>query len=139
MLAARKIEMDEDWLKALVKEASTSPQEVCGFLLGSVEGETVKVLRVYPSVNVAPSPTRFVVRPEDIYEAHVKAEKLGLEVVGIYHSHPAPPNPSDADLEGMKKWPIIWLIVSSLDGSVKAYIFRGATAVELELVSKRRI
>ena len=34
----------------------------------------------------------------------------GLEQVGIYHSHPAPPEPSESDLEFMKYNPCVWVI-----------------------------
>jgi proteasome lid subunit RPN8/RPN11 len=51
-------------------------------------------------------------------------EKAGDEydIMGIIHSHPAPPYPSSIDRENMKLWPVVWLIVDSRVGNYKAWI-----------------
>ena len=128
-----RLVVDEGLLSRLSREAVEASVELCGLLLGRVDGEAAVVEVAEPLENVAASPTSFRARPEDVYTAHLKAEERGLDVVGIYHSHPAPPSPSTADLEGMGRWPLAWLIISSLDGSTAAYQLRGGGVARLEV------
>ncbi len=129
-----KLEVDRRLVKELIHEALTSDGEICGFLLGRVEGERFRARELYKARNVSLTRgTSFKVDPRDVYEAHVYAERRGFDVVGIYHSHPGPPNPSATDLECMRGWPVAWLIISSTDGSVAAYIAKQGSVEELEL------
>ncbi len=121
MHSPRVLRIGERELKSLVRKALSTPIEVCGLLLGRERGEVVEVVEVMEASNLASSPYLFEVNPEDVYRALKEAEKRGVDLVGIYHSHPAAPNPSSKDQEGMRRWPMTWLIISSLDGSVKAY------------------
>jgi proteasome lid subunit RPN8/RPN11 len=71
-----------------------APAEACGLLLGR-PGE---VLHAWPARNQLESPTRYQVHPEDHFAAIREARRLGLEVIGAYHSHPASPaEPSATD------------------------------------------
>jgi proteasome lid subunit RPN8/RPN11 len=78
------------------------PNECCGFLLGTA-GEEKRADRVLPVENAWEAGERyhrFVIRPEDFMGAEKEAAKQGLELVGIYHSHPDhPARPSDYDRE----------------------------------------
>jgi proteasome lid subunit RPN8/RPN11 len=43
---------------------------------------------------------RFVIEPEDFMRAEAEARRMGLDVLGFYHSHPDhPAEPSDYDRE----------------------------------------
>lgn len=139
MRAVRRLIVREEDLKRLVDSALESEAELCGLLLGRLSGEDAVVELLEPLENVSPSPARFEARPEDVYRAHVKAEGLGLEVIGIYHSHPAPPIPSSMDLDGMGRWPLVWLIVSSLDGSAAAFQLVEGEVKEVELLASGRL
>ena len=81
--------------------AAAYPNECCGILFGSEEegGHTVKTLK--PIDNARESGEqyhRFLITAEDMMEAELEARKLGLEIVGFYHSHPDhPARPSDYD------------------------------------------
>ncbi|MHA1615703.1 MAG: Mov34/MPN/PAD-1 family protein [Candidatus Njordarchaeales archaeon] len=111
-------------LERLVKEAMESKTEICGVLLGTVDSEgKVIVKRVKRAKNTKESPVLFEIDPEDLYQAIVEGEQEGLDIVGLYHSHPGPPRPSKRDLEGMKLWPVPWLIISSLNGSYDCYLY----------------
>ncbi|MDH5816338.1 MAG: M67 family metallopeptidase [Candidatus Nezhaarchaeota archaeon] len=122
-------------LREIVHDSLAEGHEVCGFLLGVVNDDDLKVVELYKVKNVSMiSRVRFEMDPRDIYEAHKYAERLGLEIIGIYHSHPGPPTPSVIDLEGMKHWPIVWLIVSSIDGSMAAYVVKDGSTRELEVL-----
>ena len=73
------------------------PLEACG-LLGGKNG---RVLRVYPAVNAANSPTRYSIRPEDLLASldDMEANGWGSDPLAIYHSHPhGPEMPSPTDV-----------------------------------------
>ncbi|OGO13967.1 MAG: hypothetical protein A2Y93_04625 [Chloroflexi bacterium RBG_13_68_17] len=77
-----------------VREAA--PLEACG-LVGGPPGRGQLVL---PVENAAASPTRFRMAPQGQLDALFSLERRGLELVAIYHSHPAGPvMPSATDLE----------------------------------------
>lgn len=121
-------------LKTLVEEALKDPTiEACGLLIGRVEGVRVVVEEVLIGENVKRSPTRFEVDPNLVYRAVVQAEAKGLELVGVFHSHPAPPTPSRLDVEGMQLWPVAWLIVSTLNGGFAAYALKNGKVEPLTL------
>ena len=72
-----------DVLRAAVRSAY--PREACGFLLG----RGTVVLEVVPTANVAADPCReFVIAPEALLATHRAASARGLEVLGVFHSHP---------------------------------------------------
>jgi proteasome lid subunit RPN8/RPN11 len=71
------------------------PNEACG-LLGGPPGQ---VERVYCVPNVYRSPVAYLMDPAGQVDAMIELEAAGLEVVGIFHSHPAgPPVPSATDV-----------------------------------------
>jgi len=102
--------IDSSIVSIIRKLAWGGKGEHCGFLLGTGE----KVVIVFPVRNVSSNPlTEFYMDPAGILAAHRLAENLGLQVKAIYHTHPGNSSePSSRDLEGMKNWPIPWLIVS---------------------------
>ncbi len=111
-------------LKSIIKAAEKSEVEVCGFLFGRREGETFQVEEVRFVTNRLNSPMEFEMEPMEMAEAIDEAERRGLDVVGIFHSHPqCPPRPSRRDLEGMKVWQVVWLIVDG-KGDYGAYVLR---------------
>jgi proteasome lid subunit RPN8/RPN11 len=129
-----KLEISRQLVEELVREALASEGEICGFILGMVEGERFRVCELYKTKNVSPAKRiSFDVDSGEVYEAHTCAEKKGLDVVGIYHSHFGPPIPSTTDLKYMREWPVVWLIISSTDGSVAAYIAKQCSIEELEV------
>ncbi len=129
-----RLRISRQLVDELVHEALTSEGEVCGFLLGELRGQCFEVRELYKAKNVSPArDVSFNVDPRDVYEAHAYAEEKGLDVVGIYHSHPEPPSPSPMDLKCMEDWPVVWLIISSVDGSMAAYIAKRGSIEGLEM------
>jgi len=63
------------------------PEEACG-LLGGRQNRAEIVL---PVTNSLHSSTRFFLDPEEMITAILQLESRGMDVVGIYHSHPAGP------------------------------------------------
>ncbi len=64
-----------------------APQEACGLLAG----KGVDVSATYPITNILQSRVQFRMQPEEQLMAFLEIEEQGLDLVGIYHSHPAGP------------------------------------------------
>ena len=83
--------------------AASYPYEGCGLLLGEVvDGDNV-VRAARPLPNVWPveseKPERFRIDPADWRDAELAAAAEGLDVVGVFHSHPDhPPVASPRDV-----------------------------------------
>lgn len=78
------------------------PFETCGLLIGRAEGERIEVERVVRTGNLRRerAADRYQVDPDDWLAADGAARRDGLEIVGIWHSHPdCPARPSTTDLE----------------------------------------
>jgi proteasome lid subunit RPN8/RPN11 len=79
------------------------PYEGCGLLLGSAENGRNVVSEIRPLPNVWPveseKPERFRIAEDDWRDVELEAMSLGLDVVGIFHSHPDhPPVASPRDV-----------------------------------------
>ena len=81
--------------------AEAYPNECCGILFGSEDGDEQVVKSLRPIENARESGEqyhRFLITAEDMMQAEIEARKIGLEIVGFYHSHPDhPAQPSDYD------------------------------------------
>lgn len=65
---------------------TAAPHEACGLLLGRADQVTVALA----ARNVDERPTvRYAIDPADHFAAVRRARSDGLEILGIYHSHPA--------------------------------------------------
>ena len=85
------------------------PNECCGFLLGTLgEDGTRRVSALLPLDNareVEEQFHRFLITPRDVLEAEEAAQAGGLDVLGVYHSHPDhPARPSEFDREHALPW-----------------------------------
>ncbi|MEM2142233.1 MAG: M67 family metallopeptidase [Candidatus Thorarchaeota archaeon] len=111
------------------------PFEAVAFLLGRF-GKHIEVSRIVIMTNRAKSPTEFSVSPEDEYRVFLQAEAAGDLVIGIFHSHPAPPEPSSVDLENMKLNRVVWMIASKVSGKweLSAYLMSDHIAKRIPLV-----
>jgi proteasome lid subunit RPN8/RPN11 len=88
---------------------SSYPYEGCGLLLGSVENGVNTVSSLFPVANrwavEEEKRERFHINPEDMLAAELAAAEQGLDVIGIFHSHPDhPPIASPRDL-AWAAWP----------------------------------
>ena len=92
------------------------PLEGCGVLFGHIDNERAVIREVVETENSAENPSlRFYIDPELFYKILTNAEEQGLEFLGIFHSHPAEPNPSPWDLEYMKLHQNVWIIIQSFN------------------------
>ncbi len=86
MIATLRIP-EEQWTEMLRHVKDNAPLEACGLLAGKNE-QVEKVLLVR---NQAQSPVRFVMDPYEQLHAFQWIESHTLDLVGIFHSHPAGP------------------------------------------------
>jgi proteasome lid subunit RPN8/RPN11 len=71
----------------------TYPHECCGVLLGvaSADGNQVRELVRAGNTRTDSAHNRYNIAPEELVAIQRKARKLGLDIVGFYHSHPDHP------------------------------------------------
>lgn len=89
--------------------AAAYPLEGCGLLLGTAVPTGNIVTDIRPMENVWPEPAekpvRFAIDPQAWQQVELEAMAAGLDVIGIFHSHPDhPPIASPRDL-AWASWP----------------------------------
>ncbi|MHC4534265.1 MAG: M67 family metallopeptidase [Planctomycetota bacterium] len=88
------------------------PNEGCGILAGK-DG---KVLKVYKMTNTDKSPKAFFMDSQEQFWAMKDMRLLGLEMIGIYHSHVASPAyPSSRDVKLAFYHDVYYVIISLKD------------------------
>lgn len=98
---------------------SSLPNESCAFLLGKND----RVVEILAMQNADQSAISFSIEPQDVLRAYDVAESKKLQVIGIFHSHPARPAPSNTDKKFMEINPVVWLIYSTTEQKFKAYVY----------------
>jgi len=89
------------------------PEEGAGFLLG-MDGEVREILALPNAREDEARHNRFLFTPEDYLKAETKAMELGVDLIGVFHSHPDCPNvPSEYDREWAQ--PFFSYIISRVD------------------------
>jgi len=78
------------WETMLEHARATYPHECCGAMLGAVAGaETIVRLAVkLENAFQGSQRTRYEVRPEELLASERQARSLGMDLVGVFHSHP---------------------------------------------------
>jgi len=90
------------------------PLECCGLLLGRADANGKLVIDLRPMQNSREDTPerRYLIAPEDMLEAEKEAREQGVDIVGVYHSHPDhPARPSEFDREHAVPW-YSYIIVS---------------------------
>jgi proteasome lid subunit RPN8/RPN11 len=85
------IRIEGDAWAAMVRHAeSCYPNECCGILLGTANGDRRVAARAIACRNAyeGSQKDRFQIDPRDQFEAERRARELGLAVLGFFHSHP---------------------------------------------------
>ncbi len=84
------------------------PEEGAGLLLGTVIGEQKQVSRILALDNSREEGARhnrYLLTPQDYLRGEQEADRLGLDVLGVFHSHPNHPNrPSEFDRDWAMPW-----------------------------------
>ena len=118
------IKISESLRKNLELHANEqNPYEACAILLGNKDEKIWEATEIFLTENIEKSEINFTVSNEQLLEGYKMAEEKGLDVVGIFHSHPkSEPSPSNTDIKFMKGNPIPWIIYSGLTKEMKAYL-----------------
>jgi len=112
-------------LETLINFAKSSlPKECCAFLIGTNSRDEVIIYNIVTLRNYDESIFSFSIDPQDLFFGYKQADQLGLEVVGVFHSHPSLPFPSSKDKKFMRLNPFIWLIYSTVTEEYKGFIYR---------------
>jgi len=86
------------------------PNEACGILAG----KNGRVEKAYPMANTDKSAVTFLMEPKEQHKTVKDIRSRGLEMIGIYHSHPSSPaRPSPHDIK-MAYYPDVSYVIISL-------------------------
>lgn len=82
--------------KMIAQSKKEFPNEACGILAGK-DG---RVERVFETNNTEKSPSSYFMEPREQFKVMKEMRTLGLDMIGIYHSHPeTEAYPSGHDVE----------------------------------------
>ena len=116
----KTISLTPEQIRQLVEIAKDAlPNESCAFLLGHND----KVAKILPMRNIDESPVTFSIEPAELLHVYNLAERKGMQVIAIFHSHPAKPWPSSTDLKFMEINPVVWVIYSTTERQLKAFVY----------------
>jgi proteasome lid subunit RPN8/RPN11 len=78
------------WQAMVLHAERTYPHEGCGAMLGHIRGDNKQVVAALPLENSFSGErnARYELRPADLLEADREARTRGLDLIGIFHSHP---------------------------------------------------
>jgi desampylase len=107
--------LPEDLRNRILREAAKAhPSECCGLLEGLRDADGFRITALHSARNLAVSPDRFELDPQDHFAAHKSARAGGHSLIGCYHSHPSgPAEPSATDRAGAGEENFLWLIAGS--------------------------
>jgi proteasome lid subunit RPN8/RPN11 len=97
----------EAWQLMVAHAESEFPNECCGAMIGTIDNDVKNVTAAVPMENsyAGEQGARYELRPEDLLEADRKARAAGLDLIGIFHSHPdCDAYFSKTDLENACPW-----------------------------------
>jgi len=108
-------------------------QECCGLLAG--RGGVI--VRDFPATNALASATEYEIAPKELFQHMREIREAGLELMGIYHSHPNGDNkPSPRDIEWAYYPDVAYFIVSPQKDApkpVRAFSIQNGKTVELNI------
>jgi proteasome lid subunit RPN8/RPN11 len=120
-------------LLRLFEKSMAERHEIDAFLFGQGHGQTLVIGHVHSSRFSTQSGVSVWITEAGLNHAIALSRVMGLELLGVYHTHPFdPPKPSARDRLQMRREPNwIWLI-NGLEGfSPKLRAFRGGVEIPL--------
>jgi proteasome lid subunit RPN8/RPN11 len=110
------------------------PDEACGLLVGTLEGDAATVVRFEPCANAAASARVYTIEPRDHLRIDRAAENDGLEIVGVMHSHTHTepyPSPTDVAQAPDPGWHYVIVSLRHAEARLRSYrIIDGAISEE---------
>jgi len=103
------------------------PYEACGLIGGLADGSRLVAVQLVPLPNARSDAARnrYLIDPDAFRRAQQRLDRDGLDIIGVYHSHPDhPPIPSQYDRD--HAWPRLVYVIAAVAGrkagDVKAWI-----------------
>ncbi len=120
----KSIVLTESQKKILSSHAKKSaPNESCALLFGEEKDSKSIVNEVFLTENIDESQVNFTISNQQLLDGYKTAEKKGMDVVGIFHSHPnSDAFPSKTDQKFMQVNPVVWVIFSGTSNMFKAFV-----------------
>ena len=106
----------EDYEKILAHCKEGLPNEACGLIGGTIEGDKRSIQKVYLLTNIDQSNEHFSMDPKEQLKAIKDARANGYKIIGNFHSHPeSPSRPSEEDKRLAFDPAIEYLILSLME------------------------
>ena len=126
------LKISVDIFEQMVAQAKAEmPVEACGILAGS----NGKARKLYAMTNTDKSSDHFMMEPKEQFEVVKDIRSSGLEMLAIYHSHPATPaRPSQEDIRLSFTPGVTYVIVSLQDSNgpvVKGFNIENGNVTEV--------
>ena len=127
------IVISKEHMSLLIEESKRSEEEFGALLFGKIDENKAVVHSIKLLQYSERSPTHFRADSIFLLNSFSEAEKKCLELVGIFHSHPAPPKPSVSDLRFMRLNRVVWMIVDNRDFKLGAYVLKDDGLIEVRI------
>lgn len=138
MLALKKSDYD----KIVAHAKANLPEEACGLIAGTKDGDVKEIKKVYLLTNVDHTNEHFSMDPKEQLAAVKDMRANGLVPLGNWHSHPeSPSRPSEEDKRLAFDPSVNYLILSLMDPEnlvLKAFDIdrdKQVTVEEIKLIS----
>jgi proteasome lid subunit RPN8/RPN11 len=129
-----------DYEKIVAHAQKNLPEEACGLIAGSRDGDIKEIKKVYLLTNVDHTNEHFSIDPREQLAAVKDMRANDLLLLGNWHSHPeSPARPSEEDKRLAYDPTVSYLILSLMNREepvLKAFLIRGnheVTAEEIEV------
>jgi proteasome lid subunit RPN8/RPN11 len=112
------------WVTVVAHCLDGLPLEACGLLAGREADSGAEVQAVYPTTNAARSARLYTVEPKELLLADRAAEKAGMSLIGVWHSHthtPAYPSPTDVAEAPDPAWHYVVVSLADMEPVLRSY------------------
>ncbi|MGE0432719.1 MAG: Mov34/MPN/PAD-1 family protein [Planctomycetota bacterium] len=129
------------------------PHEVCGLLVGRTTADGARIveqIRATANLNTERAHDRYILDPQQYLQIETDAAAQGLEVIGVYHTHPDHPSrPSETDRARAEEvwgnvdaesWSYVILqIAKGRAGTWNSWVLRNAAFAEERCIAPERV
>lgn len=134
---AERIRIARGVIEAMLEHARREPElECCGLLAGRGEpGAGCEITEILRAENALRSATQYEIAPRELLRLHREMRERGLELMGIYHSHPRGENaPSETDVAKAFYPDVVYVILGlGAERKVRGFWIREGMVREVEI------
>jgi len=123
------MKISKEVLDTIFKQAENeAPVEACGY----IAGKDRVVTKHYQMTNMDKSETHFSLDPREQFQIVKDARREGLDIIAVYHSHPATPaRPSQEDIR-LAHDPSVLYAIASLANNKRTFKLFNITSGEVK-------